>query len=145
MKLTHRDHSQIAMHEHEEEVNAKRVYVVNSELLPNHYSNISNGAQLQIERIEVPQIVIQKEVQIVEVEKIIKEIQIERIEIPVIIKEIQIEKMEVPVYIKTVEVEIVEKPIIIKEIEYKDLPKWMKVCLAAQIFISIISLLKFLK
>lgn len=142
MKLTHRDHSQIAMHEHEEEVNAKRVYVVN----PSSLSSMGNQyIEAKVERIEVPQIVVQKEVQIVEVEKIIKEIQIERIEIPVIIKEIQIEKMEVPVYIKTIEVEIIEKPIIVKEIEYKDLPKWMKVCLAAQIFISIISLLKFLK
>lgn len=122
MKLTQRDDTD--RYEHNEELSAKRVYVVNSnsELLPNHYQNI----ETKIERIEIPHIITQKELQIIELEKIIKVPEIHRIEVPIVVKQF----------------EILEKPVLIKETEYKDLPLWIRLCLVAQILVSIITLLK---
>lgn len=169
MKLTQRDHNQIVAHEHNEEFNAKRVYVVNDQVQ-------SDKTPIQVhcnfERIEVPTIIkeyelkeiektiflTEKDVQIhrIEIPVIIKEIEfrdivreitlvekeIERIEVPVIVKEIQIERVEVPIVITKTEIQIIEKPVIIRETEYKDLPKWIRICLVSQIIISIIMTLK---
>lgn len=94
----------------------------------------------------------------VEVPVVIKEIEYKEVQVPVIVKEVQIVEIEKPVYIeKIVHVEV-EKPIFqqiesskyqemvhtgleVKIIE-KDLPKWVKIALAAQFITSLIMLLK---
>jgi hypothetical protein len=145
-KVTLRDYNQINAHEHQEDLNAKRVVIVGGELPEFNISNIKipdiKIPDFEVKTIEIPTIIIQKELQIEQVPVIVKEFEIKEIEKPVIIvqKELQIERVEIPVVQK--ELEIIEKPVIIKEVEYKDLPSWVKVLLVAQALISIITLLK---
>lgn len=140
MSLTHRDHNQIVAAEHSELDNAKRVIIVGGEM-PEFKLGDIKFPETQVQKIEVPVIV--KETQIVEVPTIIKEVEIIRVEVPIIVKEIVEVIKEIPI-IQT-KVELIEKPIIITQIEHKDLPIWIKICLVAQILISIISSLKMIK
>lgn len=133
----------------DEELDAKRVYVVNQNW--NDQCWTGNTQTFVAPASVGPSIV--KEIEIREIEKpvFIKETIIERIEVPVIqtqivqietpiiVKETIIERVEVPIYIT--KVETIEKQVIVKE--YKDLTKLVTVCFVAQaVLLSILMLLK---
>ena len=153
-QYTHADPNMIVRRAFDEKLDANRVIIVAGEMPEFKFPQAGQQSNsVQIERIEVPVIV--KEVQFKEIEKIIvqEKVIIERIEVPTIItktetqyvdrivieKQIQEIVKEVPVYITNIE--YVDKPMIIKDTEYKDLPKWITICLAAQILISIVTML----
>lgn len=141
-KYTLRDANQIVSAEHYEELDAKRVYIVNGEM-----------PTINIPEIKFPELKL-PEMQKIEVPVIIKEIQIERIEVPIVVKEIeikeiqnqvvvvdkqlQIERVEIPVVQK--EIEVIEKPVIITQ--YRDLPKWVGIALMVQVLTSLLMLFK---
>jgi|694.fasta_scaffold00313_39 hypothetical protein len=140
-KITLRDYNQITAFEHDESLDAKRVIVVGGEM-PTF--NIPELKMPEIQKIEVPVIITQKELQVerIEVPVIVKETEIKEIEKQVIVlqKEWQVERVEIPIVQK--EIEVIEKPVILKEIVQQDLPSWIKALLAAQALISLIMLLK---
>lgn len=142
LRHTNKDPNQCTTSEHDEILNAKRVIIVGGQIpefrMPKFEAPLAIAPEPKviIERIEVP-LIVEKEVLvyidkpvIVEREKLI----IEKIEVPVIQYQTKVEVVE----------KIVEKPVFITvpQVEYKDLPKWLKICLAAQIFGTIIMLLK---
>lgn len=133
MEICHDDPFVITQREHDPKIGAKRVIIVGGEMPTfNVQAGQSSNTEVRIERIEVPTIIIQKEVQIVEVEKIIvqKELQIERVEIPIVIREVQEVVREVPVIQH--ELKLVEVPIVVREILYKDISNLVKIALVAQ-------------
>jgi hypothetical protein len=151
-KQSNADPHQIVQREFDEDNNAQRVVIVGGEIPAISSQNVQ---EVRIERIEVPQIIVQKEVQIVEVEKqvIVKEIQI--VEVPRFVdkivevkRNIIVEKIvevikEVPV-IQT-EVQVIEKPIIIKEtqvVQIKEISNLVKVFMAVNSLATLILLVK---
>lgn len=138
-KVTHADPQQIMQRAFEETLDANRVVIVGAEMPQLKFENIKFPEQ---QKIEVPVFI--KEFEKVEVPIIVKEIEYKEIEKPITIiqKELQIEKVEIPVVIEKTNIQVIEKPVIIKETEYKDLPKWIKICLAAQVLSTTIMLLK---
>lgn len=139
--MSYADPTQIVQREFDEQLDAKRVVIVGGEM---PVFNIQKNLQqeVRIERIEVPQIIIQKEIQVVEIEKIViqKEIQIEKVEIPVILKEIQEIIREVPVIQH--EIRMVEVPVVVKEIQVKDMSKLVKCAIAVHALTTTLLLLK---
>lgn len=158
--ITLRDPSQIDRYEHQENHDARRVYVVGGNLpdvklqIPDIKVNI-DAEKTVVQTVEVPSII--KEPVVVPVERIVKEI--EKVEIPVIIK--QTEHVEVPVIVKDVQIERVDKIVtetkierievpvskiehivtekVVTNTEYKDLPKTLLLVIAVQAVVSIIS------
>jgi hypothetical protein len=116
--LTQRDNSQIERHEHDEAVDAKRVYIVGgadikvnadtSHIASSVASAVKEGlAEIMPSlRLEEP-----AKAQIVEVEK------------PVVIKEPQIVEIEKQIVVKEKELVYVDKPVIIEKIVYKEIEK----------------------
>jgi hypothetical protein len=164
-KMTLRDPSQIDRYEHEENHDARRVYIVGGNIpdvrlqVPDIKVNI-DAEKTVVQTVEVPTIV--KETVIVPVDKIVKEV--EKIEVPVIVKDI--EKIHIPTILKQTEfqevqkvvtetrVERIEVPVpqivhldkVVTNTEYKDLPKTLLIVIAVQATVSIItSLIMLLK
>lgn len=139
--ISHADPSQIIQREFDEQLDAKRVVIVGGEM---PVFNIQKNLQqeVRIERIEVPQIIIQKEIQVVEVEKIViqKEVQIEKIEVPFVVTEIKEVIKEVPVIQH--EIRMVEVPVVVKEIQVKDMSKLVKCAIAVHALTTTLLLLK---
>lgn len=135
------DPNNIAQREFDEKNDAKRVVIVGGEF-PQFNAQTPSLQEIRIERIEVPQIIVEKEIQIVEIEKqvIVKELSIERVEVPFTVVEIREVIREVPVIQH--ELKIVEVPCIIRETEYKELPNFAKALIVVQAMATIILLLK---
>ena len=143
-RITQRDHNQIVSYEHNEDFNAKRVYVVNglSEFISKEDKKIEPTIikEVQIQTIEVPVIIKQTEIREVEKPIIIYQEKIEIIEVPKIIyetKEIVKEVIKQVPIIQT-KVETIEKPIYI----YKDTEKLVKAAIALQLLLTIVLMLK---
>lgn len=138
-KISYADPQQIAQRAFEETLDANRVVIVGAEMPEIKFNDIKFP---EPQKIEVPIFITQFEK--VEVPVIVKEIEYKEIEKPVIVlqKELEIQKVEIPVIVEKTEFKIVEKPVIIKEIEFKNLPKGVMLCFAAQAITSIILLLK---
>ena len=134
--LTQRDNNQIERHEHNEILDAKRVYIVgggeirleadSSEISKKVAEGIKEGLadllpNLKLEETQKIQIiekpVLIKEPQIIEVEKQIVVIQKELVYIdkPVIIEKIVYKEIDKPVIIEKIVYKEIEKPFIIKE------------------------------
>jgi hypothetical protein len=125
--LTHRDNSQIERHEHDESVDAKRVYIVGgadikvnadtAHIASSVASAVKEGlAEIMPSlRLEEP-----SKAQIIEIEK------------PVVIKEPQIIEIEKQIVVKEKELVYVDKPVIIEKIVYKEIEKPIVVHSAAQ-------------
>jgi hypothetical protein len=94
-KLTSLDFNQYTRREHEENYDAKRVFLVGGKDI-----NVS----IDNEKIANS------------IKESLKNQLIQTIEIPVIIKEIEYKVIEVPVIVKEIEYKTIEKPIVIKEI-----------------------------
>lgn len=108
-KRSLKDWQQAATDEHQEEINAKRVVIVGSDMsavVEGIKASLSEG--LKDLKIEFKQ---EKDEKIVTV--------IERVEVPVIVKETVIEKVEIPTFYTKVEEKIVEKPVYYTE--YKEI------------------------
>lgn len=142
--ISHADPSQIIQREFDEQLDAKRVVIVGGEMpVFNVQPSINQMQQeVRIEKIEVPTIIVQKELQIVEVEKILiqKEVQIEKIEVPFVVTEIKEVIKEVPVIQH--EIRMVEVPVVVKEIQVKDMSKLVKCAIAVHALTTTLLLLK---
>ena len=141
-KTTLKDPNQVITSEHDADLNAKRVVVVGGSL-PEFNVSGNSGT---IQTIEFPTIIVQKDIQVERIEIpvpiVSTEIKVERIEVPVFIKELEIQRVEVPVLVTEVKEVIKEIPVIVKETEYKDLPVFLRVCIAAQALATIVMLFK---
>jgi hypothetical protein len=149
---TLRDTNQIAKHEHEETLNAKRVVLVGgsldsdkiSEAVKQGLENIKFNAgttqtpvQYQVHTVKVPEII--KETEIKEIPVVVKEIEVR--EIPVIVKEVQL--VEIPKVIVQEKIVEVQVPVIVKEaVKIESLP--VKLLLIAQTILGIAIALKLL-
>jgi len=140
-QVSYADPTQIVQREFDEKLDAKRVVIVGGEM-PVFNVQGSSQQEIRIERVEVPQIIVQKEVQVIEVEKIIiqKELQIERVEIPVILREVQEIIREVPIVQH--EIRMLEVPVVVKEIEYREMSKLVKCAIAVHALTTTLLLLK---
>ncbi len=134
---SHADPLAIEQRVFDENLDAKRVYIVNSDFYqhPSALPILKQNQEVRIERVEVP-FVVEKEVkEIVYVDRpvIVEKIVTERIEVPVVVRETIIERVEVSASGSSSNTtNIVEK----------DIPSWVKIALAAQFIISILMLLK---
>lgn len=118
-KYTDRDENQIARYEHQENLDAKRVYVVGGDFK----INVESSQPLKPEIITVEKTIVVEKPVLVEKEIVVKEKEIIEVEKPIIVKEFSIEKIEIPLIQKEIELKTIqiEKPIIVKEVEYRDL------------------------
>lgn len=115
--LTQRDNSQIERHEHDESIDAKRVYIVGggdikvsadtSQIATSVASAVKEGLAelipvMKLEPTQKQEIVVIKEPQIVEIEKqvVVTEKEIVYVDKPVIIEKIVYKEIEKPVVIK---------------------------------------------
>lgn len=103
MRLTQRDSYQISQNEHDEQLNAKRVTLVGTDLtdFKNNLNDALTGALKNI-KVDVQAKTENKEQQIV--------------------KEVEYREIEKPVIVKEIEYREIEKPVIVKEIEYREIP-----------------------
>jgi hypothetical protein len=116
--LTQRDNSQIERHEHDEIVDAKRVYIVGGADIKvnadtSHIaSSVASAVKEGLAEI-MPSLRLEEspKAQIVEVEKL------------VVIKEPQIVEIEKQIVVKEKELVYVDKPVIIEKIVYKEIEK----------------------
>lgn len=120
-QYTKLDNHQITNRTYEEDKDAIRVHVVDTEKpFLKAYIDVVDTRQ---EIVNVKEIIKEP----VPVDKVVIETKIERIEVPVIVKETVVQKIEVPV--------IVEKVVL------KDLSVWLKACIVGQFLVTAISLL----
>jgi len=115
--LTQRDNSQIERHEHDEAIDAKRVYIVGgadikvnadtSQIAHSVASAVKEGLAdlvpvMKLEDSHKPEIVVIKEPQIVEVEKqiVVTQKEIVYVDKPVIMEKIVYKEIEKPILIK---------------------------------------------
>lgn len=125
--LTQRDNNQIERHEHDETIDAKRVYIVGgadikvsadtSQIASSVASAVKEGLIDVIPSMKLEQ---SSKIEIVEIEK------------PIIIKEPQLVEIEKQIIVKEKELVYVDKPIIIEKIVYKEIEKPVVVNDAAQ-------------
>ena len=116
--LTHRDNNQIERYEHDESVDAKRVYIVGgadirvnadtSQIANSVASAVKEGLADVIPSMKLEQ---SSKIEIVEVEK------------HIIVKEPQIVEIEKQIVVKEKELVYVDKPVIIEKIVYKEIEK----------------------
>lgn len=132
-KRSHRDSIEITQHEHEEEFDAKRVYVVNGEQvkfdidadkIAESLNEALKKVNFQMEKQE-PSIISVPEIKIVEIEKqvFVPQIETKIVEVPVITKEIQVITVEKPIITEVIKAIEIEKPLIIEKTLEK-IPAW---------------------
>jgi hypothetical protein len=116
--LTHRDNNQIERHEHDESVDAKRVYIVGGADIKvnadtSHIANSVASAVKEGLADIIPSMKLEQssKIEIVEVEKYI------------VVKEPQIVEIEKQIVVKEKELVYVDKPVIIEKIVYKEIEK----------------------
>jgi hypothetical protein len=142
---TLRDSNQILKHEHDEELNAKRVVLVGGSLdsdkisdavkqgLENIKFNAGNtqaSTQYQVHTVKVPEII--KETEIKEIPVVVKEIEIK--EVPIVVKEVQV--VEIPKIVIQEQIREIQVPVIVKEaVKVESLP--VKLLLIAQIVLGL--------
>lgn len=136
--LSQLDTNQLAIREHDQENDAKRVIIVGQEL-----SGLAEGISKAVEqglanaRLELPKTDTQQDhFNIIEVEKpvYIPQVDYQFVEIPKIVKEIEYKEIEKPIYIT--EYKTIEVPVIIKEIQNtnsNEVPVWGKILLGSNI------------
>lgn len=116
--LTQRDNNQIERHEHDEAVDAKRVYIVGgadikvnadtSHIASSVASAVKEGLADVIPSMKLEQ---PAKIEVVEVEKY------------VVVKEPQIVEIEKQIVVKEKELVYIDKPVIIEKIVYKEIEK----------------------
>lgn len=126
--LTQRDNNQIERHEHDETVDAKRVYIVGgadikvnadtSQIASSVASAVKEGLADIMPSMKLEQ---QTKIEVVEVEKYI------------VVKEPQVVEIEKQIVVKEKELVYVDKPVIIEKIVYKEIEKPVIVNGAAQL------------
>ena len=115
--LTRRDNSQIERHEHDESIDAKRVYIVGgadikvnadtSQIAHSVASAVKEGLAdlvpvMKLEEARKQEVIVIKEPQLVEVEKqvVVTQKEIVYVDKPVIIEKIVYKEIEKPIFIK---------------------------------------------
>ena len=117
-KLTQLDPSQIVKVTFDEENQAQRVYLVNSNEIKALKSEEKPEA-LQLQRIEIPHIIKETTIERIEVPQILIQKEIKEIQIPVIIKELEIKEIEKQILIPSeTQIQIVEKEIIYRWVKF---------------------------
>jgi len=116
--LTQRDNGQIERHEHDETIDAKRVYIVGgADIKVNaDTSQIANSVAFAVKEglaDVIPSMKLEQptKIEIVEVEKY------------VVVKEPQVVEIEKQIVVKEKELVYVDKPVIIEKIVYKEIEK----------------------
>jgi len=130
---TRKDPNQIVRAEHQEDHDARRVYIVGGQELKLEVDSdkIAKSIQESISNVQFPEIKIPEittldrnnNIKVVEVPVIVPEIKVIEVEKPIVTTEIQV--VEKPTIIKETKIEKIEVPVITKEVEYKLHPAYM--------------------
>jgi len=97
--------------------------------------DLPETVKTEVQVVNVPEIIKQTEIHQVNVPVVVKEI--EKVEVPVVVKEVEYKEIQIPVVVQEVKVIEIEKPIIVKETIFKELPLFIKACMAVQALASL--------
>lgn len=130
-KRSHRDVAEIHQHEHEEDLDARRVFVVNDSKIDLQVdtSKVTDAIMGALKNVKFdmnknePQTIIIPEIVTIEKQVFVPQVETKIVEVPVITKEIEIVTIEKPIITEIIKLVEIEKPIFIEKIQDK-VPAW---------------------